>query len=108
MNAQKPAFSALITALLLSTSAHGLSLGGGNDPDRICNVADANTAAERCKAGDLLVFQPPTFGNEQYPVLISGAFCDFSMQVVQTVGGVACVFSTARKRDWKAFGIGGN
>ena len=80
--------------------AHALSLGSDNNPDRICLVPDANTAAKSCKNGQMLIFQPQVFGNEQFPVLIAGLFCDYRSPIVHSVGAVSCVFSDARKKDW--------
>lgn len=92
-------FSLALTPL---SFAHALSLGGGSsNPDSICLVQNAQQAAKQCKNGQLMIFQPPTFGNEQFPVLITGLFCDFQSSISLTVGGVSCVFSDARKKDWK-------
>ena len=41
-------------------------------------------------------FQPSSWGNEQLPLMVVAAYCDFNYQVVQNNSGVICVFTTKR------------
>lgn len=68
--------------------------------DNLCMVNDVNEMVQVCKEGDILIFAPSIFGNEQLPVNVAGLVCNFEHPVVWTVGGVSCVFTTARKEYW--------
>lgn len=66
------------------------------DQTSVCVYSNAQEAS-RCRDGQLSFFQPPTFGNEQLPLLAAATYCDFNHQIVHTRGGVVCVFTSQRK-----------
>ncbi|PML76114.1 hypothetical protein [Enterovibrio norvegicus] len=73
--------------------------------DHICHVSNGVEAKKQCKDGDVLMWLPNSFGNEQYPVLYTALFCDFTQQVTHTVGGTTCIFTSKRKAQWAQFGV---
>lgn len=81
------------------------AFGFGDDfQGRVCHVSDA-AGAKNCNNGDVLLYRPNIFGNEQLPLLIVAAFCDFGHPIVYNTGGVTCIFTDKRKSDWPAFGV---
>jgi hypothetical protein len=68
--------------------------------DKTCLVNDLDQMVQQCKDGDILIFAPSIFGNEQLPVNVTGLVCNFEHPIVTSVGGVSCVFTTARKDAW--------
>lgn len=69
--------------------------GSAIDQSSVC-LFDSEETAKQCKEGQLSFFQPSTFGNEQLPLIAAASFCDFNHQVIQTNGGVVCVFTGQR------------
>jgi hypothetical protein len=65
-----------------------------------CLVHELDHIVKQCKDGDILIFAPSIFGNEQLPVKVAGLVCNFEHPIVSSVGGLSCVFTTARKNDW--------
>ncbi|MEI7843879.1 MAG: hypothetical protein WCI39_12720 [Gallionellaceae bacterium] len=49
-----------------------------------------------CAEGQLALFTPNSWGNEQLPLYAASVFCDFNHPVVQNNGGVLCVFTKQR------------
>lgn len=83
-------------ALLLIVASSIATFANANDFDTGCWGTDYESIDKNCKNGDIMIFVPQTFGNEQYPVIIAGTRCDFEYPIVQTVGGVSCVYSSKR------------
>nr|PMI52312.1 hypothetical protein BCU43_19900 [Vibrio lentus]PMI89476.1 hypothetical protein BCU35_23040 [Vibrio lentus]PMI98573.1 hypothetical protein BCU32_16865 [Vibrio lentus] len=73
--------------------------------DTICHFANGDEANAKCKDGDVAMWTPNSFGNEQLPILYISLFCDFEAPITHTVGGVSCIFTTKRKAQWSDFGI---
>jgi hypothetical protein len=67
------------------------------DQSSVC-LFDSEETAKQCKEGQLSFFQPKTFGNEQLPLIVAASYCDFNHQIVQTNGGVVCVFTAQRMK----------
>lgn len=44
-----------------------------------------------CKPGQKVVFMPPSWGNEQLPIVFAGLNCDLRYSVVSNNGGVTCI-----------------
>jgi hypothetical protein len=65
-----------------------------------CLVHELDHIVQQCKDGDILIFAPSIFGNEQLPVKVAGLVCNFEHPIVSSVGGLSCVFTTTRKNDW--------
>ena len=65
------------------------------DQSKLCQVSD-DDAAKKCEPGGLIYFAPRFFGNEQLPLSIAAAYCDFNHQIMHTNGGVLCIFTDKR------------
>jgi hypothetical protein len=67
--------------------------------DSSCYFMDVDHAKSSCKNGQIAVFVPSRWGNEQLPVVAASSFCDFRFSIVHTNGGVSCVFTDARLKE---------
>lgn len=77
-----------------------VACGGGQKQvaqDDVCVYSSA-ADAKKCKDGQMSWFQPSSWGNEQLPLMVVAAYCDFNYQVVQNNSGVICVFTTKRMK----------
>jgi hypothetical protein len=63
---------------------------------KLCTVTDASKAYSSCSDGDIVLFAPSSWGNEQFPVKVAAYICNFDKPIVHTKGGVSCVFTSAR------------
>lgn len=98
---EKKIIELLLFPLLLSMPLNSLAWGETKlKQNQTCLVSDTEKMIQQCKEGDILIFAPSIFGNEQLPITIAGLVCNFEYPIVTSVGGVSCVFSTARKADW--------
>lgn len=61
-----------------------------------CRFVDLEQASTSCKEGQLAVFMPNRWGNEQYPIHASSQFCDFRYQIVYNNSGVTCIYTGQR------------
>jgi hypothetical protein len=52
--------------------------------------------AKKCVAGQIALFVPQSWGNEQFPIIYAAKYCDFNFPVVHTNGAVSCVFYKGR------------
>ncbi|MCX7099416.1 MAG: hypothetical protein NTV43_16085 [Methylococcales bacterium] len=89
---------ALTLAVLLAVFAligYSGKFGSTIDQSSLC-LFDSEETAKQCKEGQLSFFQPSMFGNEQLPLIAAASFCDFNHQIIQTKGGVVCVFTGQR------------
>ena len=85
-------------SLLLALSVFALS--GCNqtaqiDQSKIC-IASSDEEVKKCTTGELIIFKPSRWGNEQLPLNIAGAYCDFNYQVMYNNSGLICVFTDKR------------
>lgn len=81
-----------VGSLYLSGRTEAASTSG-----RICQVNEVVEAPKKCTSGEIILFTPSFFGNEQLPVIAAAALCDFNKPIVWTTGGVSCVFTDERK-----------
>ncbi|TMO57096.1 hypothetical protein [Pseudoalteromonas phenolica] len=77
-----------------------LALAGCNqkaeiDQSKIC-IYSNDAEAKQCKSGEMSWFKPRRWGNEQLPLSVAGAYCDFNYDVIYNNSGVICVFTDAR------------
>ena len=77
-----------------------LSLAGCNqkaqiDQSQIC-IYSTDDEAKLCKAGEMSWFKPGNWGNEQLPLNVAGAYCDFNYEIMYNNSGVICVFTDKR------------
>lgn len=64
----------------------------GNYKNHICLVENLNDAQYICEDGDVMLYRPTRWGNEQLPVVASAFSCNFNFPIVTSNGGVSCVF----------------
>lgn len=64
------------------------------DHDNVCEVKrwERSFASEACKPGQKVIFLPPSWGNEQMPLLFVAVNCDMRFSVSLTNGGVVCIY----------------
>lgn len=88
-----PAAITVSLSLLLAGCWGGSAKQSSGDinQDEICE-ANNSIEVENCKPGQKVAFLPSRFGNEQLPVYFAAANCDLRYSVVQTNGGVTCIF----------------
>lgn len=67
------------------------------DQASLCEVDDYRIAST-CRPGQKIVFLPPSFGNEQLPVIFAALNCDLRYSVVLTKGAVSCIFAPITPR----------
>ncbi|MBA6292236.1 hypothetical protein H4J58_01130 [Colwellia sp. MB3u-70] len=63
---------------------------------KLCTVSDASKAYLNCSDGDIVLFTPERWGNEQFPIKIAAYICNFDKPIVHNKSAVACVFTSAR------------
>ncbi|MBE0471144.1 MAG: hypothetical protein IBX55_16740 [Methyloprofundus sp.] len=83
---------------MFSSQAMALPILGAKQGD-VCQISNVNEL-DSCKVGEVLVFTPTLYGNEQLPIIVAGFACDFNFPIVHNVGGVSCIFTDARKDYW--------
>ncbi len=98
-------FGTAVALTVCCGQAQAFSFGGG-DASAICLLHDATSASGKCHDGEVLLYQPRSFGNAQLPIIISAAFCDFGHPIVYNEGGVSCIFTEKRKGSWGKLGVG--
>lgn len=105
---------AIRTAILLGTTAALLGCGGGksepvtgaapanvttqtasSDASKLCAFTN-DEEATKCVSGQIALFVPERWGNEQYPIIYAAKYCDFHSPIVHTNGAVSCVFFKGR------------
>ena len=85
-------------ALLLALSVFALSGCYQNaqiDQSKLC-IASTDEEAKKCTAGELILFKPSHWGNEQLPLNIAAAYCDFNHQVIYNNSGLICTYTDKR------------
>lgn len=92
-------FHALV---LTATAAATLALGGcgggqpKTDQSHLCVFSDAASAKKSCHTGDVALYAPSTFGNEQLPLLMIAGYCDTNAPIQFNNGGFVCRFDSER------------
>ena len=66
----------------------------------LCNVdsMDAEQVAKSCKIGERILFTPPSWGNEQAPVVFAALHCNPEYAIALTHGAVSCVYQGVETR----------
>ena len=69
------------------------SSGAINQKD-LCQVQSwhHDDVATSCRPGQKVVFLPPSFGNEQLPIIFAAVNCDLRYTVALTNGAVTCIY----------------
>jgi hypothetical protein len=66
------------------------------DNSRFCVISDLDNPSN-CREGQIVAFLPPSWGNDQYPLIFVALYCDFNHQIIYNNGGVVCVFVNKRQ-----------
>jgi len=59
-------------------------------------IISTDSEVKKCKSGELVLFKPSRWGNEQLPLGIAGAYCDFNYQIMHNNSGLICVYTDKR------------
>jgi hypothetical protein len=65
------------------------------EQSKLC-VFSNNTQAAKCKNGELAMFSPDSWGNDQLPLDVVASFCNTNHQVIYNKSGVVCEFTNKR------------
>ena len=65
------------------------------DQSKMCTYS-TDKEAKKCKSGELAWFSPSQWGNEQLPLSVAAAYCDFNYEIMYNKSGVICVFTDKR------------
>jgi hypothetical protein len=65
------------------------------DQSKMC-VAGSIEDIKKCKNGELMFYDPSSWGNEKMPIAVIGFYCDTNHQVFMNNSGVVCVFTDKR------------
>lgn len=85
-----------LTALVLAGCNLQAQMGQSKiDQSKLC-IYSTDEVAAKCKPGELSWFAPSSWGNEQSPLIVAAAYCDFNYQVMYNNSGVICVFTDKR------------
>lgn len=90
----------LLLPILAFLTLTGCNEGGKTPPildTPVCEINSLNEGWDKCKEGQVMAFLPPSFGNEQFPIIAIALYCDFHHPIAHTTGGVSCIFTSARK-----------
>ncbi|MBO7080470.1 MAG: hypothetical protein J6V99_00300 [Neisseriaceae bacterium] len=55
---------------------------------------------KNAKNGDIVVFLPRSWGNEQLPIYFVNMFCNTNYQVIMNKAGVVCTYTDIRLKAW--------
>ena len=55
---------------------------------------------KNAKNGDIIVFLPRSWGNEQLPLYFVNMFCNTNYQVIMNKAGVVCTYTDIRLKAW--------
>ncbi|WCD83268.1 hypothetical protein [Pseudomonas sp. TUM22785] len=68
---------------------------GEVDQSSLCTYS-SDAEARQCKEGELSWFKPTQWNNEQLPLSVAAAYCNFNHEVMYNNAGVICVFTEKR------------
>ncbi len=88
--------SVALTGCLDKDDVPGKSAAIATIQNESCRFVDLEQASTRCKEGQLAIFMPNRWGNEQYPIHAASQFCDFRYQIVYNNSGVTCIYTGQR------------
>jgi hypothetical protein len=72
--------------------------GSKEDKPELCVIKNVDDDVSKCEDGQLLVFLPNSWGNDQLPIEVAALYCDFDHSVVYNNGGVVCKLD---KKRWE-------
>jgi hypothetical protein len=66
-----------------------------SQPSKLCAFSNDDEAV-KCQPGQIALYVPNSWGNEQLPIIYAAKYCDFNFPIVHTNGAVSCVFFKGR------------
>lgn len=90
---------AVCSSLILTSCLESVK-NQGEDKSALCVIENKDDDVSRCEDGQLLVFLPNSWGNDQLPIIVAALFCNFDYSVVYNNGGVVCKLN---KKRWEKF-----
>lgn len=63
--------------------------------ERLCAFSN-DEEAKKCRSGDVAIWLPQRWGNEQLAPITAAKYCDFDKSIALTNGAVSCVFYSGR------------
>jgi hypothetical protein len=66
-----------------------------DNASKLCAFSN-DEETDKCQPGQIALFIPHSFGNEQLPVIFAAKYCDFNFPIVSTIGSVSCVYYKGR------------
>lgn len=90
----------IFLSLVAAAGFSGCGTNGEIDQSKLCIFNDINGVKE-CKNGEMAMFSPASWGNEQLPITVAGMVCDFNHPVVYNNAGVICVYTDKRLAQFK-------
>jgi hypothetical protein len=92
---------AVFSSLILSSCLESVkNQESKEDKSALCVIENKDEDVSRCKDGQLLVFLPNSWGNDQLPIIVAALYCNFDYSVVYNNGGVVCKLD---KKRWEKF-----
>lgn len=88
---------AFCSSLILTSCLESVK-NQGEDKSELCLIENKDDDVSRCEDGQLLVFLPNSWGNDQLPIIVAALFCNFDYSVVYNNGGVVCKLN---KKRWE-------
>jgi hypothetical protein len=71
-----------------------------DDKPVFCVIKHDGNDVSHCEDGQILVFLPDSWGNDQLPIDVAALYCDFDHSIVYNNGGVTCKLD---KKKWEKF-----
>lgn len=87
------------TSIILTTAACSPVNLPEINQQSLCHASKPEDAHD-CPVNELVLYGPPTWGNEQAMIAFSALFCDINHPVHFNVGGVLCIKTNARAHLW--------
>jgi alpha-tubulin suppressor-like RCC1 family protein len=91
---------AVCSSLILSSCFDSGKKESNEDKPVLCVIENDGDDVSHCEDGQLLVFLPRSWGNDQLPIDVAALYCDFDHSIVYNNGGVVCKLD---KKRWKKF-----
>jgi len=91
---------AAASVLLSGCLESGGSSGGQSlSQSESCVFSDIKDAQKECKNGQVALFAPRQWGNEQLPIYAAATFCDYRYSITHSNGAVSCIFTDVRLKE---------
>jgi len=90
---------AFCSSLILTSCLESVK-NQGEDKPVFCVIKHDGDDVSQCEDGQILVFLPDSWGNDQLPIDVAALYCDFDHSIVYNNGGVTCKLD---KKKWEKF-----